>query len=128
VGDIEELDGQLGTTIGSRHRGAIGLGWDQSRTSRDGVAKKARTLPCRFERREDMILRFTTDLRVPFTNNQAERDARPTKIQLNTSGGCWRGLTGLAAGKGGLTGLDALTRQFTTGAWLPPGLSPATPA
>ncbi len=31
--------------------------------------------------REDMILRFVVDLAVPWTNNQAEYDARPVKIQ-----------------------------------------------
>ena len=43
-----------------------------------------------------MILRFVVDLAVPFTNNQAERDVRPVKIQQRTSGGCWRTLAGLA--------------------------------
>jgi hypothetical protein len=32
------------------------------------------------------VLRFTTDLRVPPTSNQAERDLRPSKIQQNISG------------------------------------------
>jgi transposase len=43
-----------------------------------------------------MILRFTTDLAVGFTSNQAERDVRPVKVQMRTSGGCWRTLAGLA--------------------------------
>lgn len=47
-----------------------------------------------------MILRFVTDLTVPFTNNQADYvDLRPVKIQMRT--------------------------LFTTGAWLPPALTPA---
>jgi transposase len=32
------------------------------------------------------VLRFATDLRVPATSNQAERDLRPSKIQQNISG------------------------------------------
>jgi len=76
-----------------------------------------------------MILRFVLDLAVPFTNNQAERDARPVKIQQRTAGGCWRTQQGLAdfaivrfyvstATKGGITSLDAFEQLFTTGAWL----------
>ncbi len=135
----EQLTPDELATIRNRYHGAIGLGWDQNPKDSDPLAEKARTLLRRFERHKDMILRFTVDLRVPFTNNVAERDARPTKIQQNTSGGCWRTLTGLAdfavvqsylstAGKWGLDGLDVLTRLFTTGAWLPPGLAPAEAA
>ena len=57
-------------------------------------------------------------------SNQAERDVRPVKVQMRTSGGCWRTLQGLAdfaivqsylstAGKWGIDALDALTRLFT---------------
>jgi hypothetical protein len=47
--------------------------------------------PCR-QRLEDLrdrehdILRFTTDLRIPPTSNQAERDLRPAKTQDKISG------------------------------------------
>ena len=82
-----------------------------------------------------MILRFTTDLTVGFTSNQAERDVRPVKVQMRTSGGCWRTLKGLAdfaivqsylstAGKWGIDALDALTQLFTDGPWLPPATTP----
>jgi hypothetical protein len=36
--------------------------------------------------RQDDILRFVTDLRIPPTSNQAERDLRPAKTQQNVSG------------------------------------------
>ena len=36
--------------------------------------------------RQDDILRFTTDLRIPPTSNQAERDLRPAKTQQKISG------------------------------------------
>ena len=82
-----------------------------------------------------MILRFATDLTVGFTSNQAERDVRPVKVQQRTSGGTWRTLLGLAdfaivqsylstAGKWGIDALDALTRLFTDGPWLPPATAP----
>jgi transposase len=64
-----------------------------------------------------------------------DRDVRPVKIQQRTSGGCWRTLEGLTdfaivqsylstASKWGLDTLDALTRLFTTGPWLPPAAQP----
>ncbi len=90
----------------------------------------------RFDRYQDMILRFATDLTVPFTNNQAERSIRPVKVQQRSSGGAWRTLTGLVdfavvhsyldtATKGGKDRLEALLDLFTTGPWLPPTLTPA---
>jgi transposase len=36
--------------------------------------------------REDDVLRFLTDLRIPPTSNQAERDLRPSKTQQKISG------------------------------------------
>ena len=84
-----------------------------------------------------MILRFTTDLAVGFTNNVAERAVRPVKVQQRTSGGCWRTLQGLAdfavvqsylstAANWGLSRYEALRQLFTTGPWIPPGLTPTT--
>jgi transposase len=83
-----------------------------------------------------MILRFTTDLSTPFTNNEAERSIRPVKIQQRTSGGCWRTLQGLTdfavvqsyldtATKWGQDKLDVLRQLFTIGPWLPPAFKPA---
>jgi transposase len=82
-----------------------------------------------------MILRFTTSLAIPFTNNQAERDLRHAKVHQNASGGHWRTPLGLAdyaivrsylstAAKWGIQPIDALTRLFTDGPWLPPAAHP----
>jgi transposase len=66
-------------------------------TRHTATARAARAIARRFQRYEDMILRFTTrpDLDI-FTNNQAEQTIRPVKVQQRTSGGCWRTLQGLA--------------------------------
>jgi transposase len=121
--------------IRNQYLGALAKGSTDNQGQRSRLADKARTLITRFRRYEDMILRFATDLTVPFTNNQAERAIRPVKIQQRTSGGCWRTLQGLTdfalvhsyldtATKWGITKLDALRQLFTTGPWLPPTLTP----
>jgi len=131
----ESLDDQALAALRNHYRGAAAKGVTDN-TSRAGpAAREALRLARRFRDHEPMILRFVVDLAVPFTNNQAERDLRPVKIQQRTSGGAWRTLTGLAdfavvrsylstAAKWGLDSLDALEQLFTTGAWLPPAAAP----
>jgi transposase len=132
----EALDTSALTAIRSRYHGALARGHDDNLGTRGTLATEARTLIRRFRRFEDMILRFATDLSVPFTNNEAERAIRPVKIQQRTSGGCWRTLQGLidfaiirsyldTATKWGRDNLEILRELFTTGPWLPPALHPA---
>lgn len=117
--------------IRSAYHGAIAAGRDTNAASPESKAAK---LVERFARDADDILRFTTHTAIWFTNNQSERDLRPTKLQQKISG-TWRTLQGLAdfaalrsylstATKHGMDQLDVLQQLFTTGPWLPPG--PAT--
>jgi transposase len=132
----EALDMATLREIRNHYLGALARGETDNRTARTPLVDKARTLIRRFRRFEDMILRFTTDLSVPFTNNEAERSCRPVKVQQRTSGGAWRTLQGLTdfaivqsyldtATKWGRDKLDVLRELFTTGPWLPPALQPA---
>ena len=129
------LDPQILATIRNHYRGAAALGINTNSARAGPLAADALALARRFRDHEHTILRFVVDLAVPFTNNQAERDVRPVKIQQRTSGGTWRTLTGLAdfaivqsylstATKWGLDTLDVLTQLFAGQPWLPPAPKP----
>jgi hypothetical protein len=68
-----------------RHGVRVGLSATTSRGDRPGEAK-TRNLLEDLRDREDDVLRFAHDLKVPPTSNQAERDLRPSKLQENISG------------------------------------------
>ena len=132
----DRLDPAVLKQIRNHYLGALAKGTTDNHDQRGTLAADARTLIRRFTRYEDMILRFATDLATPFTNNVAERSVRPVKVQQRTSGGAWRTLQGLTdfavvhsyldtATKWGQDKLHVLHQLFTTGAWLPPALTPA---
>lgn len=76
------------------------------------------------------IWRFAHDFRVPFDNNQAERDVRMVKLQIKISG-CWRTTTGAhnwlrvrsyisTLIKNRLRILQGIRHALTANPWLPP--------
>ena len=93
------------------------------------IAQRHHALARRMFDRVDDYLRFATDLRVPFTNNAAEREVRMVKLRQKISS-CMRTLTGArhftrirsylaTARKHGITILDALNRLAQDQPWLP---------
>jgi transposase len=91
---------------------------------------KTRNLLERLRDRAHEVLRFTHDLSVPFTNNQAERDLRPAKTQLKISC-CHRSATGATAWlrvrgyistarKHGTNVMTAIRDAITGNPWKPP--------
>jgi transposase/uncharacterized coiled-coil protein SlyX len=109
---------------------------------RRGRARRspAGRLLVRLDAHRDEVLRCLDDTRVPFDNNQAERDLRMVKLQQKISG-CWRTLAGAeaflvirsyvaTARKHGNNPLAVLGQLFEGRPWLPapaPGPLPASP-
>jgi transposase len=88
----------------------------------------------RLEAHRGEVVRFLEDLRVPPTNNLAERDIRMVKLQQKISG-CWRTLDGAqafltvrsyvaTARKYGINPLAALRRLFEGDPWMPASAAP----
>ncbi|HXZ74069.1 MAG TPA: transposase, partial [Streptosporangiaceae bacterium] len=66
------LDDERLARIRSWYRGAVAKGLADNAAKTSQIAADGRTLARRFRDHEDMILRFTTDLAVGFTSNQAD--------------------------------------------------------
>jgi transposase len=112
----------------------VGLSDTRHRGDRPGEAK-AHSLLKDLRDRESDVLRFTGDLRIPPTSNQAERDLRPAKIQQNISGRLTsedrtrdryliRGVLSTVT-KHGLGVIEFLRDTFTGRTWMPPDPTPA---
>jgi hypothetical protein len=108
----------------------------QPRTGKRGrpALGPAGSLLARLHTHRKDVLRFATDMRVPFDNNQAECDVRMVKLQQKISGG-WRSTTGAqgflavrsylsTARKHGQKAMDVLRELFTDSAWQPATADP----
>ena len=96
---------------------------------RDSIETEGYNLAVAFRDRKDAICRFATDLRVGFSNNQAERDLRMVKIHKKVSAS-FRAIEGAerlatvrsyigTARKHDLDPLAVLVRLFHGDAWIP---------
>jgi len=99
-----------------------------------GRRPKPAALLDRLDKQREQVLRFLADLRVPFHNNQAERDLHMVKLQQKTSG-CWRSEAGAqtfctvrsyisTARKQGHNVIDLLRLAFLGSPWLPSAAGP----
>jgi transposase len=121
---------------GLRSARAIGLGHTADLDDTRPGARKSRLLLEAFKEREADFLRFTTDLGIPPTSNQAERDLRPAKIQEKISGRLpnedrakdrylIRGVLSTAS-KHLIDAMTVLRDAFTGKIWLPPAATTLT--
>ena len=121
---------QIADPLFESWRHAILVGLAEHRRTPGRKQSPTRNLLERLRDRDDQVLLFARDLSVPFTNNQAERDVRPTKTQMKISG-CHRSAdTARAwlrirsyistARKHGEDVLTALRDAITGNPWPPP--------
>jgi transposase len=111
------------------HRKAAAAGIALNAGRRGKLQQKRHALATRMQTRGDDYLRYARDLRIPFTNNEAEQSIRMSKLRIKVSG-CMRSMAGAeefcairsylaTAARHGITGLDALTRAFQGNPWIP---------
>jgi transposase len=125
------LDSDPVKMLQARHafRSAARLGVTATAARATSLEKGRNALARRLLDKHDDHLRFTTDPRVPFGNNAAEREIRMIKIRQKVSG-CLRTLAGAqqfciirsclaTTAKHGIGQLDALTRLASRRPWLP---------
>ena len=96
---------------------------------RNSLQRESYNLAVAFSKHKESICRFGSDLKVPFTNNQAERDFRMVKLHRKISGS-FRSIEGAerlaavrsyisTAKKQGRGALEVLTMLFEGNPWMP---------
>jgi transposase len=136
AGGAERIDADVRARLEARYQGLLADGLAANppplaagRRRGGGRRSPAGRLLARLDAHRDEVLRFLDDGRVPFDNNQAERDLRMVKLQQKISG-CWRTLDGAqafltvrsyiaTARKHRLSVLAVLRRLFEGNPWLP---------
>jgi transposase len=96
------LPGPIVLDVQTRYDAILAVAKERNptRTRKSGTRGRVRQSPAhnlvkRLSEKRDGVLRFVTDLRVPFDNNQAERDIRMPKLKQKVSG-CFRSDQGVA--------------------------------
>jgi transposase len=96
------LPGPMASDIQARFDAilAVAKARNPTRMPKPGTRRRIRQSPAhnlvtRLGEHREGVLRFVTDLRVPFDNNQAERDIRMPKLKQKVSG-CFRSDQGIA--------------------------------
>jgi hypothetical protein len=132
----EGIDPVVRAELVDRYRHGVLVGLKEVPAAERGSKQPpARVLLQVLRDRQDDVLRFVDDLRIPPTNNQAERDARPAKTQQKISGRLrsetvtryrYRiaGYTSTAA-KHGVKVIDAIHDALLRRPWIPPDPTPA---
>ncbi|MGA2015292.1 MAG: IS66 family transposase [Solirubrobacteraceae bacterium] len=135
AGGLKRLTNKALGRLHASYREVIAMGYEENpdlaadTSGRRPKRTKAQNLLLRLDERETDALRFASDFRVPFDNNQAERDIRMVKLQQKISG-CWRTTDGAerflairsylsTAHKHGQRPIDALTALTAGQPWLP---------
>ena len=133
----DAIDAEVLEKHGRWFRDAAGAGIVLNAARRGKLQKKRHALAARMAGRADDYLRFATDLRVPFDNNEAEQVIRMSKLRIKVSG-CMRSMHGAeafcairsylaTATRHGISWLDALT-QAAAGTPVDPGHHITPPA
>ena len=123
------IDPEILDKHGRWFRDAAAAGITLNAARRSALHKKRHALASRMASRADDYLRFASDLRVPFDNNEAEQVIRMSKLRIKVSG-CMRSMTGAeafcairsylaTATRHGISWLDALTRAAEGRPWIP---------
>jgi transposase len=128
-GNLNHVDQAKLAEARHRYHPALLIGQRETAPRAGPLMRKHHALARRLVARDDDYLRYTTDPRVPFDNNAAEREIRMGKLRIKVSG-CVRSMAGAeafcairsylsTAAKHDIGMLDALTRAASREAWIP---------